>query len=324
MHRNRDTRVTIVVPTYRRPAYLAQCLASIRAQTYNDFIVVVYDNSPDREGQAVVEEVADIRFSYVPRPQNIGMFGNAVQGLAAARTELVMEVDDDDLLLPECLATLVPAFDGAMDVSIAFGRANIVDDVGRRMSPEESARYIAPRADLPVGFIHPFVNLAAAGLVFLNAGVIRHDAIDWERVPKQAGTAYDRYIALAAARNGLAAFHTPTPVIDYRVHTTSDTVVNSPEQHYGALYVLSAERLRTRAEDRVWIEAEALRTRLFLAKSLADVGESRDAWRQLFDALKRPEFPHAMCSLVRTYGAPHVRRMANKFSAVVEERLNHS
>ncbi len=245
-----DARVTIVVPTYRRPGYLTQCLASIRAQTYTNFVVSVCDNSPDREGEAIVEALRDSRFFYVPRPQNLGIFGNAVQGLAAARTELVMEVDDDDLLLPECLATLVPAFDDPVKVSIAFGEAYVTDDAGRRMSPEQAARYIPATINLPVGFIPSFVKLAAAGLIFLNAAILRHSAIDWDQVPWQAATAYDRYLTLAAARDGRAVFHTPTPVLEYRVHTMSDSLLSSPDQHYGALYVLSAERLRTPPEHR--------------------------------------------------------------------------
>lgn len=305
-------RVTVVVPTYRRAEYLAQCLASIQAQTYTDFVVAVYDNSPDREGQAVVQALGDSRFSYTPRPRNLGMFSNAVEGLAAASTELVMEVDDDDRLLPGCLATLVPAFYDPIDVSIAFGVAHIIDDTGQRMSSEQSSRYIAPRPNLPVGFIHRFVNLAAAGLVFVNAGIMRHCAIDWERIPEQAGTAYDRYIALAAARNERAAFHTSTPVIEYRVHTMSDSLITPIEQHYGALYVLSTERLRAAPKDRVWVDAETLRTRLFLAKSLRDAGEQRKAWGQITSGLGRPEAPRALWSLVRTYGRGRARHMLEK------------
>lgn len=318
---DKDARVTIVVPTYRRPAYLAQCLASIRAQTYSDFVVAVYDNSPDREGQDVVAAMADDRFCYVPRPRDLGMFANAVQGLAAASTELVMEVDDDDLLLPECLATLVPAFHDPMDVSISFGGAHVIDELGRRMSLEEGVRFI-PHGDVPVGFTRPFGRLAAAGFIFLNTSIVRHSAVDWKGIPEQAGSAYDRHIALAAARNGRAVFHTPTPVIEYRVHSSSDSLVNSSQQHYAALFVLSLERQHAPLEERVWIDAEMLRTRLFLAKSLQEAGDSRCAWKQLASGLVRPEAPRALWSLGRTYGQAHARRMAARVTGRVRKPLH--
>ena len=79
-HPRQPPRVTIVVPTYRRPALLRESLEAIRAQGFSDYVALVCDNSPDREAAAVVAALGDERFQYVPREENLGILGNAVSG----------------------------------------------------------------------------------------------------------------------------------------------------------------------------------------------------------------------------------------------------
>jgi hypothetical protein len=318
----REARVTIVVPTYRRPDYLAQCLSSIRAQTYTDYVVTVCDNSPDQEGRPVVEGLADGRFVYISRPRNLGLFGNAVRGLADAETEFVMEVDDDDRLLPECLASLVPALDDQARASIAFGDIHVIDAAGRRMPPDLASRYIAPRADLPIGFIRPFLRYAASGSVFLNAGIMRHDAVDWAKIPEEAGAAYDRHVALELARGNRAAYRIARPIMEYRVHASADTWRHLSDQHRAALHVLlTAQQQLQRRDGRRWVDAEVLRTRLFLARSLLESGERGAAAHEVARGLGRSETPAALLSLIRIYGGEHSRRAVGKVGARVAGRL---
>ena len=94
------------VPTYRRPGLLRRALESLRLQTLPDWTAVVFDDSPDREGEPVVGGIGDRRIRYRPNPSNLGAAANldrcfAAGPVAGGRYACVLE--DDNALLPEFL-----------------------------------------------------------------------------------------------------------------------------------------------------------------------------------------------------------------------------
>ena len=104
--------ITTVVPTYRRPRLLRRAVASILAQTYPHFRVCVYDNASGDETAGVVEEFRreDSRVVYFPRPKNIGMSMNFMDGAARVETPFFSFLADDDLMLPHFLETALAGF----------------------------------------------------------------------------------------------------------------------------------------------------------------------------------------------------------------------
>lgn len=101
-------RVSIIIPTFRRPALLERAIASAFAQTYDGpYEVVVVDNDPTSEphvaGWAGFTDNPDRAFRYFVNAENVGMFGNWNRGLSLARGEWVTILCDDDELDPEFL-----------------------------------------------------------------------------------------------------------------------------------------------------------------------------------------------------------------------------
>ena len=90
---------TVVVPTYRRPALLAEALASIRAQTVDDFECIVVD---DASGEPV-ELPDDGRFRLLRRSEGGSQSGALNTGIDDARGRYVTFLDDDDLYTPDRL-----------------------------------------------------------------------------------------------------------------------------------------------------------------------------------------------------------------------------
>jgi glycosyltransferase involved in cell wall biosynthesis len=106
-------RFTVVVPTCRRPHLLGRALASVLAQTWEDWELVVVDDVGDEATRALVAERAerDPRFRYTASAPSGGRSpgGPAVArnaGIEVARGEYIAFLDDDDELLPEMLATV--------------------------------------------------------------------------------------------------------------------------------------------------------------------------------------------------------------------------
>jgi glycosyltransferase involved in cell wall biosynthesis len=92
-----------VIPTYGRPAFLAEAIESVLAQTVTDFeCIVVDDASPE---PAVLPRDARVRL--VRRAANGGPPAARNSGLDAARGRFVAFLDDDDTWTPERLALAV-------------------------------------------------------------------------------------------------------------------------------------------------------------------------------------------------------------------------
>ncbi|MBT9313491.1 glycosyltransferase family 2 protein [Leptothoe kymatousa] len=96
----------IRIPTYRRPHSLQRALESLQNQTYPFWRAVVLDNSPDKEAEAVVEELQDQRIVYYHHPKNIGGTRNIDLALYPQNIlggKYACSLEDDNYLFPSCL-----------------------------------------------------------------------------------------------------------------------------------------------------------------------------------------------------------------------------
>jgi CDP-glycerol glycerophosphotransferase len=105
-------RVSIVVPVHNVEPYLDDCLRSIRAQTVDDFEVVMVDDGSTDGSLAIAERHAerDRRLRIVSQA-NHGLGHARNTGVAAAEGEFLSFVDSDDRLPPDALELLLCALD---------------------------------------------------------------------------------------------------------------------------------------------------------------------------------------------------------------------
>ena len=121
--------VTVCIPTYNRAALVASAIDSVLGQTFQDYMLLVMDNASDDDTEAVVRAVDDPRLRYVRHPRNIGPGANFNACLAAAESECVLLLCDDDVLDPQFLDTAVPALR-------ADDRVGFVYSTWRRRQPD--------------------------------------------------------------------------------------------------------------------------------------------------------------------------------------------
>lgn len=111
--------VTIAIPS-SNPRYFLECLDSAITQTYANLEILVSDDS---EGDLIAAMIAargnarEIRL--VRNPQRLRTRRNFEQCLVLARGEFVKFLNDDDVLEPDCVATLVDAFLRIPDLTLA-------------------------------------------------------------------------------------------------------------------------------------------------------------------------------------------------------------
>ena len=124
--------VSVLLPVRDEAAYLADALASLSAQTFSDFeVLVVNDGSAD--GSTEIAEAhtrSDARFR-VLRQGPAGIVAALELGRAEARGSLVARMDGDDVSLPERLEAQVEAL-ADPDLAACGGRVSYF--------PEEAVR----------------------------------------------------------------------------------------------------------------------------------------------------------------------------------------
>lgn len=91
--------VSVIIPSYNSEKYIGATLASVCAQTYPDFeVLVMNDCSQDRTAE-IVEKYAqeDSRVHLINLPGNIGVSHARNQGVSMASGEWIAFLDSDDM-----------------------------------------------------------------------------------------------------------------------------------------------------------------------------------------------------------------------------------
>ena len=91
--------LTVAIPVFNGEENLEDCLNVILTQTFEDFIVKVYDNNSTDRTADIVSDIAktDKRVHYFRNLENIGAGPNFLNSLVAADTEFFVWRADDDL-----------------------------------------------------------------------------------------------------------------------------------------------------------------------------------------------------------------------------------
>lgn len=104
-------RVSVLIPTRNRAGLLRATIASVLAQTFQDFEIVIIDDASDDDTPSVIAGLADARIRYFRHAENLGEAASRNAGLAHADGEYIAFLDDDDTWLPDKLAAQVEILD---------------------------------------------------------------------------------------------------------------------------------------------------------------------------------------------------------------------
>ena len=268
--------VSVLIPAYNE-AFFHEAFASARAQTHESFEIVVCDDSPGTAIEECVAAQQDPRVRHIRNPLRLGFEGNFTECLREARGELAKFLNDDDRLLPGCVARLAAALDADARVSVATSRRQVIDAHG------------AVRSDMPATSPVSYVSCVTTGVelgdlalvnglnligepstVMFRRGDVDCDAagiFTWRGKSYHCLADLSLWLRLLAHGN---AYYCATPLSQYRVHA-------GQEQRSGAMGIdCITERLEL---------VEAARAEGFLREpvayraALARVEALAAAWR---------------------------------------------
>ena len=127
----RTPLVSILIPTYNRPAYFRETLESALAQTYPNIEVIVCDNSTDDRTEELMRAYRDdVRVRYVRNKEAQSKAENFMPFERLAQGEFLQWCMDDDILLPDKITLMVDAFLSKPRVTLVTSIRGVIDGAG--------------------------------------------------------------------------------------------------------------------------------------------------------------------------------------------------
>jgi glycosyltransferase involved in cell wall biosynthesis len=216
--------VSVVIPTFDRTAYLRIALASAVAQTYGNLEIIVCDNASPEDPSTIVAEFNDPRIHLHRNVCNIGQTPNILKGVAMATGKYVAILGDDDVWRSDFIDRLIASMEADPEIIVSFCDHDIIDaggNVNAATSEQVTRRF--GRHLLRDGVYRSFDEIALVyrSICIVSGSLIRREAIDWSRIPKDMPVSVDLYIAYLLATAGGSCAFTSTRLMQYRYHSLS-------------------------------------------------------------------------------------------------------
>jgi teichuronic acid biosynthesis glycosyltransferase TuaG len=186
--------VSIIVPAYRAATTIGETIESVRAQTHQQWELLIADDcSPDTTREVVAEwEQRDPRVRLIQMPSNGGPASARNGALAVARGRWIAFLDSDDLWLPEKLERSLAHALHHHAALVYTGYRRISADgrrVGRYISVPPTLSYRDLLGHTAIATSTVLIDRAVAGEVRMRA-VYYDDFVCWLSILKRGHLAY--------------------------------------------------------------------------------------------------------------------------------------
>jgi glycosyltransferase involved in cell wall biosynthesis len=257
-------RLSICIPTYKRPSYLSRCLDSLRIVKYDEMEILVQDNCSGDDTKNILKESAklDHRISYTINNENIGPRRNVVSILKKAKGEYVFCLTDDDFIFPQGIEHVIQYIEQfrphcfKTDYVMLMEKTNdvfsrqICEDAEERTTPSSSAKIF-------------FASHVLSGLCF------KREMFDIELLEKNIDNYYPSMIISSYFAESLTRL--PYPVV---VHTWgNETFWGIPNTSYDVFYndIISVIKLMEGKKNSCFVDAYYKEAFNFMKVSTLDI-----------------------------------------------------
>lgn len=212
--------VSVVIPLFNSEAYIGQTVASVLAQTYQSFELIIVDDGSTDSGPAICRNLSDPRIRILTQA-NAGVSEARNRGVRAARGAYIAFLDADDLWALEKLARHVAHLQANPQVGFSFSHARLVDEDGTPIGAEQRppVRNITPAAFLlrdPVGSGSNLV-LRRAAIDAARSGDAAHNGL-FDTDPRLQSSEDSECWLRLCLTSGYAFEGIPEVLLDYRLH----------------------------------------------------------------------------------------------------------
>lgn len=120
--------VSVIIPNYNNFHLLFRAIGSVLSQSYENFEIIVIDDSSTESIGEIPSSLCDKRVSYIQNDGKKGVAAARNAGLRIAKGAYIAFLDSDDEFLVDHLRESVSALEDEKDVSLVFGTARYIED----------------------------------------------------------------------------------------------------------------------------------------------------------------------------------------------------
>lgn len=212
-------KISVILPVYNAEPYLKECLASLQAQTFRDFEVLIFDDASTDRSHGILMAFDDPRFHVERSRQNQGYAVYLNQGIEKARGRYIARMDADDLCYPERFQKQIDFLERHPEVGICGTGYSIFGTVEERdfQKPIEDAE-IRWRLMLDNPFQHPTVMMRRS--VLIDHGLRYREDL----MPTEDYELWSRLLEVTKGAN------LPETLLRYRFHSGQETSARRKRQ----------------------------------------------------------------------------------------------
>ncbi|HKZ65253.1 MAG TPA: glycosyltransferase family 2 protein [Chitinophagaceae bacterium] len=226
-----SSKVSIIMSTYNRAAYIIETIESIRNQTYQNWELIIIDDGSDDNTEEVIEAIKDSRIQFY----KAGRLGIASKikniGLEKVTGELIAFIDSDDLWaqtkLEKQLIVLQQYPEAGFSLTGGYNFRNLNEPLEYFYKQREGVRYDNV-------FISCFKSEVAG---FTQALMFRKECLAVTGFFKEVRFSSDLDFILSLA-NHFKAVILYEPLFYRRLHNTNYSNLNWEKRHYQGLEMI--------------------------------------------------------------------------------------
>lgn len=147
---NERPLISVCLPVYNGTDYLAEAIASILAQDYPRFEVLVQDDASTDRTPEILAGRADPRVRAERNPRNLGIVRSLNRAFERANGEYFRILCHDDRMLPGDLAVMAGFLTAHPEAGMCFSRFFWIDGAGNRIGPSARIPELPPGGDRAV------------------------------------------------------------------------------------------------------------------------------------------------------------------------------
>lgn len=127
--------VSIITASYNVEQYIAETIASVQSQTYQDWEMIITDDASTDNTCKIIEEIAkkDGRIKLLKLKQNSGPAVARNQSIKKVRGRFIAFLDADDIWYPDKLALQVKLM-LEQNISVSFTSYQHIDEAGKDLN----------------------------------------------------------------------------------------------------------------------------------------------------------------------------------------------
>lgn len=125
---NSNDLVSICIPTFQRPVEIMKAINSCLSQSYQNFEIIISDNSIDDITKEKIEKLNNEKIKYFKNGENIGAINNINQSIRLSNGKFIKLLMDDDILEGDALQLMLEKFNSYKNIGVVMAPLNVINE----------------------------------------------------------------------------------------------------------------------------------------------------------------------------------------------------